>query len=166
MNNGLVGGAGFHQARFGYKTVEELEIVVQKFAAANLPLESIWADIDHMDNFKVFTLDPETYPEKRVRALVDRLHSNDQKFVMILDPGTHYVPFYLGYKIYINIIINFSSVGKALKVHNFGFLVDDLAVYISLGLVSPILYHSRVYKEEFTDFDASRVWVFVSIICF
>lgn len=125
MNNGLVGGAGFHQARFGYKTVEELEIVVQKFEAANLPLESIWADIDHMDNFKVFTLDPETYPEEKVRALVDRLHSNDQKFVMILDPGTHYVPFISAtkYQHY-----NFSSVGNALKVYNFSFLIDDLAV--------------------------------------
>lgn len=71
--------------------MEEIENVVQKFEAANLPLESIWADIDHMDNFKVFTLDPETYPEKKVRALVDRLHSNDQKFVMIVDPGNNYV---------------------------------------------------------------------------
>lgn len=78
---------GFHQARFGYKNVEELEHVTREYAAAKIPMESISADIDHMENFMDFTLNPKTYPEEKLRPFVDRLHEHHQKFIMILDPN-------------------------------------------------------------------------------
>ena len=39
-------------------------------AAAGLPLETIWTDIDHMDKWRDFTFDPELYPleEMQVRS--------------------------------------------------------------------------------------------------
>jgi alpha-glucosidase (family GH31 glycosyl hydrolase) len=40
-----------------------------------------------MNNFMDFTLNPETYPEEKLRPYVDRLHRNHQKFIMILDPS-------------------------------------------------------------------------------
>ncbi|KAG0566331.1 hypothetical protein KC19_7G055400 [Ceratodon purpureus] len=78
---------GLHQARFGYKNVEELEHVTREYARAKLPMESMSADIDHMNNFMDFTLNPETYPEEKLRPYVDRLQRNHQKFIMILDPN-------------------------------------------------------------------------------
>ncbi|XP_024380169.1 probable alpha-glucosidase Os06g0675700 [Physcomitrium patens] len=78
---------GFHQARYGYKDIEELESVLAKYDAINFPVESIWADIDHMDGYRDFTLHPEHFPEKRMRSFVQGLHLKNQKLVMILDPG-------------------------------------------------------------------------------
>lgn len=46
-----------------------------------------FTDIDHMNNFMDFTLNPETYPKEKLRPYVDRLHRNHQKFIVILDPS-------------------------------------------------------------------------------
>lgn len=78
---------GFHQSRYGYKNIDELESVIAKYDAINFPVESIWSDIDHMDDYKDFTLSPVHFPEERLRGFVKALHEKDQKFVLIVDPG-------------------------------------------------------------------------------
>lgn len=78
---------GFHQSRYGYKNVAQLETVVKKYAEVKLPVESMWSDIDHMDRYLDFTLDPVNYPVEKLLPFVENLHKNHQKFIMILDPG-------------------------------------------------------------------------------
>lgn len=78
---------GTHQCRWGYRNLSMLEGIVEGYLAAGIPLETIWTDIDYMDNFRIFTTDPVRYPEVPFRAFVDKLHAQGQHIVQIVDPG-------------------------------------------------------------------------------
>jgi alpha-glucosidase (family GH31 glycosyl hydrolase) len=78
---------GWHQSRWGYASVGDMKTVVAKYKAAQIPLETLWGDIDYMDNYKCFTFDPVNFPVHELRDLVAELHGSGQKVVFILDPG-------------------------------------------------------------------------------
>ncbi|KAL6718544.1 hypothetical protein ACLMJK_004636 [Lecanora helva] len=83
-------GLGFHQCRYGMRDVYEVADVVANYSAANIPLETMWTDIDYMDARKVFTLDEQRFPLHKVRELVDYLHDHDQHYIMMVDPAVAY----------------------------------------------------------------------------
>ena len=74
-----------------------MEEVVANYSKAHIPLETIWNDIDYMDGYKDFTLDPENFPQAKVKTFVDNLHANHQHYVVIVDPGIAKVSNYAPY---------------------------------------------------------------------
>jgi alpha-glucosidase len=80
---------GFHNCKWGYVNTSEVVDVVANYSAANIPLETQWVDIDYMHAYLDFTLDPVNFPESEMTALVENLHTNDQHFVPIVDPGIY-----------------------------------------------------------------------------
>lgn len=46
---------GFHQSRWGYSNIGSLEQVIKGYEENNLPLDSIWTDIDYMIDYQDFT---------------------------------------------------------------------------------------------------------------
>ncbi|KAG7401329.1 hypothetical protein PHYBOEH_001745 [Phytophthora boehmeriae] len=78
---------GFHQCRWGYDSADALRTVVNKYADNKLPLDVVWSDIDYMDRFHDFTLDPTNFKRHDMTALMNEIHANGQKFVPIIDPG-------------------------------------------------------------------------------
>ncbi|KAF2219453.1 glycosyl hydrolases family 31-domain-containing protein, partial [Elsinoe ampelina] len=82
---------GFHQCRWGYKNWSMLEDVVTNFKDAQIPLETIWTDIDYMLQYRDFENDPNTFPYDTGRDFLKRLHANGQHYVPIVDSAI-YIP--------------------------------------------------------------------------
>lgn len=77
---------GFHQCKYGYQDVMWVAEVVYNYSQANIPLETMWTDIDYMDLRRTWTLDPDRFPLHKMQELVAYLHSHDQQYIMMVDP--------------------------------------------------------------------------------
>mmetsp|Transcript_2439 Transcript_2439/g.2533 ORF Transcript_2439/g.2533 Transcript_2439/m.2533 type:complete len:936 (+) Transcript_2439:46-2853(+) len=88
---------GFHNCRWGYSNIQEVEEVVANYSAAGIPLDTQWVDIDHMEAYRDFTLSSQNFPASEVQSFVGKLHANGQHFVPIVDPG---IMTYSGYDAY------------------------------------------------------------------
>ena len=53
---------GYHQCRWGYKNITYLKNVLDSFKKNDLPLDTIWSDIDYMLDYEDFTINAEKFP--------------------------------------------------------------------------------------------------------
>ncbi|GAW23376.1 hypothetical protein ANO14919_129340 [Xylariales sp. No.14919] len=82
---------GYHQCRWGYQNWSVVEDVVDNFAKHEIPLETIWNDIDYMKAYRDFENDPVRYPYDEGARFLKELHESDRHYVPIIDAGI-YVP--------------------------------------------------------------------------
>ncbi|GAB7353090.1 hypothetical protein MBLNU459_g3633t1 [Dothideomycetes sp. NU459] len=76
---------GFHQCRWGYQNWSVLQDVVDGYANAGIQLETIWNDIDYMDQYRDFTNGELNYPVPEGQAFLAKLHAAGQHYVPIVD---------------------------------------------------------------------------------
>ncbi|KAI0905730.1 glycoside hydrolase family 31 protein [Ustulina deusta] len=82
---------GYHQCRWGYQNWSVVEEVVDNFAKNEIPLETIWTDIDYMNAYRNFENDPDRFPYDVGVEFLSKLHENNQHYIPIIDAGI-YVP--------------------------------------------------------------------------
>ena len=57
------GRSGYHQSRWGYRSEADVRAITDGFAQLGLPLSAVHLDIDYMRGFRVFTVDPDRFPD-------------------------------------------------------------------------------------------------------
>lgn len=76
---------GYGQSRWGYKNENDIRTVAEKCKSAGIPLDSIYLDIDYMENYKDFTIDKKRFPN--FKNLVEDMKSQGIHLVPIIDAG-------------------------------------------------------------------------------
>lgn len=76
---------GYGQSRWGYKTEADIRRVAEEHIAGNIPLDSIYLDIDYMERYKDFTVDTERFPN--LKRLAEEYREQGIHLVPIIDAG-------------------------------------------------------------------------------
>lgn len=75
---------GFGQSRWGYKTKEDFLEVVNEYRKHHIPLDMLYMDIDYMEDYKDFTVNPgfADFP-----SFVDEMKEKNIRLIPIIDAG-------------------------------------------------------------------------------
>jgi len=76
---------GFHLCRWGYGNLTHMKLVNQRNRDAGVPFDVQYADIDYMDAFKDFTIDPINY--RGLKEYFAQLNVDGIRTIILLDPG-------------------------------------------------------------------------------
>ena len=82
---------GFHQCRWGYENISVLRNVVESYRKFDIPLETIWSDIDYMYEYRDFTTDPISFAPDEFKSFLSDIHSSNQHYIPIVDAAI-YIP--------------------------------------------------------------------------
>ncbi|KAH8690762.1 putative alpha-glucosidase AgdA [Talaromyces proteolyticus] len=82
---------GYHQCRWGYNNWTEMQEVVTNFKNFEIPLETIWSDIDYMNQYRDFDNDQVRFSYGEAARFLGQLHQDGQHYVPIVDAAI-YVP--------------------------------------------------------------------------
>ncbi len=83
---------GHHQCRWFPYTQDALEALGQEYRERAIPCDTLWLDIDYMDEYRVFTWNRQMFPEPQ--AMLARLREEGLRVVTIIDPGVKFEPGY------------------------------------------------------------------------
>lgn len=77
---------GYHQSRFGYRELADVEDVAEKLRSLDIPCDAIHFDIDYMQGYRVFTWNEDLY-QGDVAGYLQTLADRGFKPITINDPG-------------------------------------------------------------------------------
>ncbi len=126
---------GYHQSRWGYRSAKDVNGVLDGFEREGLPLSAVHLDIDHMDGYRVFTVDPSRFGDLSV--LAERAARRGTRLVAIVDPGVKVDPLYDLYR-----------EGRAL---------DHFCSDVHGNAVQGVVWPGRAVFPDFTD-PRTRAW--------
>lgn len=86
---------GFQQSRWSYPDARQIYGVANNFIENDIPCDSIYLDIDYMEDFKDFTISKERFPQ--FKSLVGEIKEKGFRLIPIIDAG---VKIEEGYEIY------------------------------------------------------------------
>ncbi|MDO5135576.1 MAG: glycoside hydrolase family 31 protein [Eubacteriales bacterium] len=86
---------GYHQSRWGYQCEADIRRIAEGMRENQVPCDAVHMDIDYMERYKVFTVDPGRFPD--LKGLMDEMHQRGMHLVTIMDPG---VKLEEGYQVY------------------------------------------------------------------
>ena len=76
---------GYGQSRWGYKNEDDVREVVKKYRELEIPLDSVYLDIDYMERYKDFTLNDEAFPD--FAKFNEEMKEQNIHLVPIIDAG-------------------------------------------------------------------------------
>ena len=83
---------GYHQCRWHKYTQAEVLELGAKHRELDVPLDTLWLDIDYMDGYRVFTWNDELFPNPG--AMLAELAEDKLGVITIIDPGVKHDPGY------------------------------------------------------------------------
>lgn len=87
---------GYQQCRFSYTPASRVIEVADAFRIKRIPCDVMWMDIDYMDGYRIFTFNPQTFPDPA--ALNRDLHIRGFHSAWMIDPGAKVDSTYFVYK--------------------------------------------------------------------
>ena len=82
---------GFHQSRWSYRTQNAVLDVARRLREHDLPADVVHLDIHYMDRYRVFTFDPQRFPDPE--AMHAELRELGLRTMAIVDPGVSVAPY-------------------------------------------------------------------------
>ncbi|NLC73784.1 MAG: alpha-glucosidase [Clostridiales bacterium] len=76
---------GYGQSRWSYMSVEEVRNVVNTYRSEEIPIDSVYLDIDYMDHYKDFTIDEDRFPD--FADFTKEMKDDGVHLVPIIDAG-------------------------------------------------------------------------------
>lgn len=76
---------GWHFESAKFKTETDVETTIEDYLENNFPLESVFLDIEYMDDGQDFTIDTQAFPN--LKTMVSNLHNKQIKIVPRFDLG-------------------------------------------------------------------------------
>jgi alpha-glucosidase len=126
---------GYHHSRWGYRTEADIRAVTAGFARLGVPVSAVHLDIDYMIGFRVFTVDPDRFPD--LGLLTRDAAGTGARLVTIVDPG-------------VKIDSNYEMFREGRDDHHF--CTDERG-----HLVEGVVWPGRSVFPDFTD-PGTRAW--------
>lgn len=76
---------GHHHSRWGLSSAQELVEVANKYREQDIPIETIWSDLDYMDKSCDFILRTPGYSQEAFSKALGTLHNYGMKYVPLVD---------------------------------------------------------------------------------